>query len=65
MTTKECQKQCEYKWKSLDIKDIIGTLEFESSEKAKAINQIIEKENITDLDKNTFYTDYEMILYSA
>lgn len=59
LTTKECQKQCEHKWKSLDIKDIIGTLEFESSKKAKAINQIIKKENIADFEKSTFYKDYE------
>lgn len=51
-------KQCEHKWKSLDIKDIIGTLEFESS-KSTSYKSNYKKENIADFEKSTFYKDYE------
>ncbi len=59
--TIECNKKCEHKWKNESIENIIGTLEFESSKKAKSIhcmctNLDLEFETFT---KETFYDDYD------
>lgn len=59
ITKIDCQKQCEHKWRGETIENIISSLEFESSKKAKSIHHIVKELEIEGVDKKTFYSDYE------
>lgn len=59
ITKIDCQKKCEHKWRGEAIENIISSLEFESSKKAKSIHHIIKGLEIDGFNKESFYSDYE------
>ncbi|MDC1754502.1 hypothetical protein POY80_18870 [Bacteroides uniformis] len=59
LITKDCQRQCEHKWRGEKIENIISSLEFESSKKAKSIHHIVKNLEIEGFNKESFYSDYE------
>lgn len=58
LTTKDCNKTCEHKWREVAIENIISSFEFESSKKAKSIHYIINNIEIEYDNKSSFYTNY-------
>jgi CheY-like chemotaxis protein len=59
-STNNCEKKCTLKLRKKEVKDIIKSLEFESSRKAKTINKIMEQEkyDYNTTNKN-YFEDYK------
>lgn len=66
LKTDDCKKNCTIKLRQKKMQDIIVSIDFESSRKARTINKIIENiEKFTYETKKNFYEDYfsEIIEY--
>lgn len=54
-----CKKDCTYVWRNMSVTDIVSSVEFESSKKARAVNLVIKDHNFPYTSQSgNFFEDY-------